>query len=264
MSKPIVILSSDNNPDYLFCLPIVAKSWELQGFDYCINVEGNKRIESIDMFVDFNNIDYFDHSRYNKLSPSSNAQIQRLYVRPLNEDATMLLGDADMFIGSDFLYKRFDRINVFGHDLTGREHIPICYVSMTGHQWEEIIGNNMSADIKKYGGPNQWCWDQDVLTAKLKAYGYDRINFIDRGIDPNNLNLPMGRWDRYGGFKRPAGIIHDVHLPRKPYSDEWFPKIVAMCNDLYPSTDWSWLQDYRREFLKEFSKERAENYMKLP
>lgn len=250
--KPTVILSSDNNPDYLFCLPIVAKSWELQGFDYCIDIESDNRIRCIDKFVDFDSIDYFRNSNYNKLSDSSNAQIHRLYTRLLDENTPMILGDADMFIGSDFLYKRFDLINVFGHDLTDRNHIPMCYVMMTSKQWEQIMGHDMEGDVMKYGGDNQWCWDQDILTAKLKQYGYENINFIDRGTDPSNHNLPLGRWDRYGGFLRPRGVIHDVHLPRKPYSDEWFTKILAMCKDLYPNEDWEWVEEYRGGFINEF------------
>lgn len=251
MSKPVVILSADTNPNYLFCLPIVAKSWELQGWDYSINIESYKRIPCIDRYVDFNAVDYFLHSRYNKLLDSTNAQLGRLYTRMLDEDLTVTLSDADMFIGSDFLYKRFDLINVFGHDLTGREHIPICYVTMTGWQWREIIGDDMEDDIKKYCGANQWVWDQDILTAKLKAYGYEKINFIDRGTDPANHNLPLGRWDRYGGFIRPHGVIHDCHLPRQPYSDAWWPVIKEMCLSLYPAADWGWLDTYREDFIKE-------------
>lgn len=257
--KPLVILSTNDNPDYLFCLPIVAKSWELQGWDVCANVESFKVVDCVNKRMEFGSVDWYEHE-VKGLTTSSVAQIKRLYdVCNLLHDRTVCIGDVDMFIGSDFLYKRFDQINVFGHDLTGREHIPMCYVTATRDEWREIMEFDgkknweewMLPMIKRFGGSNPWCWDQDILTGLLKEFGYEQLNFIDRGIDPSNHNLPLGRWDRYGGFKRPAGQVHDCHLPRTPYFDVPFNQIKDMCNDLYPKEDWSWLDMYRNEFLIE-------------
>lgn len=257
--KPVAILSCDTNPDYLFCLPIVAKSWELQGIFPATFVFGDdvpKKLLNKYLpggIACLQNI-YFTKSSNKALY----SQCMRLYIwLGLPEDIYYIIGDADMFIASDFLYRDGDKVNVFGHDLTGFNEIPMCYIGAPVDKWKEIMNStNVAADIEKYSKYDSDVWheawgaDQQIITAKLKEYGYDKINFINRGTDPNNLNLPLGRWDRYGGFKRPAGQIHDVHLPREPYSEESFPKIVAMCKDVYPNESWDWLEEYRNEFLK--------------
>lgn len=266
----IAVLSCDENPDYLFCLPIVARSWHLQGFKTKIILKLQSDIAYNIYIAIFKRIYRSDTKIYNALIDEESQKIdspnKSIYVQccrmfsmgsiSMAEDYC-IISDADMFIASDFLCRDFNEINSFGHDLTGYQEIPICYVGMTSEKWMKVIeDHNMQNALDKYTKykSNVWheAWgaDQQILTAKLKEYGYDKINFINRGTDPNNLHLPQGRWDRYGGFKRPVGQIHDVHLPRQPYSDENFPKIVAMCKDIYPNENWDWLYEYRNEFLK--------------
>lgn len=268
--KPIVILSATIDPDYLFCLPITAKTWELQGWEPCIGIESWKHIESVYKRLNFGEYDPYDHQQFKELSHLSSvtiSQVIRLYqacnLLPGRENIPVCIGDVDMLIGSNFLYRDFHSINVYGHDLTGFEHIPMCYVVMTNGDWRKVMqfrgdyGSLIKEDIDKYGNLStdhgRWVLDQDILTAKLKAYGYDKINFINRGTDPDNHNLPIGRWDRYGGMKRPKGQVHDVHLMRKPYEQQNTEKIIEICKDLYPAEDWSWIQEYRNEFVKEMS-----------
>lgn len=262
--KPIAILTTDANPDYLFCLPIVAKSWNLQGFA----VKSMIIAPNTPPIRDFIH-GYLDDTLFawtppanikSTLNPALYVQCLRLYVTQNSKVGQYtILGDVDMFIASNFLYRDFDKVNVFGHDLTGFNEIPICYVGATAERWEHIMKRaDMLADLEKYSKYKSEVWheawgaDQQILTARLKEYGHDKINFINRGIDPNNQNLPLGRWDRYGGFKKPGKIVHDVHLPRKPYSDEVFPLIVDMCKSVYPKEDWTWLESYRRNFVKQF------------
>lgn len=261
--KPTVILSCDTTPDYLFLLPIVAKSWQLQGWDVCANVESDNTIDCVNDRMNFGDVDWFKHE-VDGLETSSVAQIKRLYdTCNLFQNTTVCIGDVDMFIGSDFIYKRFDLINVFGHDLTDFGHIPMCYVTATRDQWREMMdfkeednqGDNIRWEvwitrmIKKHGKENTWCWDQDILTGQLKEYGFDRINFIHRGTDPSNSNLPLGRCDRYNNMHIPKGQIHDVHLMRNPMSEENTAKIIEIATMLYPNEDWSWILEYRNEFV---------------
>lgn len=265
--KPVAILSTDTNPDYLFCLPIVAKSWQLQGFDvdaivFCSDV--NDRPLFLNRFLSQPFIAAHKYTLPASQNKSILVQCIRLYTGSQFEKGRYsIIGDVDMFIGSDFLNRDFEKLNVFGHDLTGFNEVPMCYVGMPTEKWAEIFGSihpDFRNDLEKYSKYKSDIWheawgaDQQILTAKLKEYGFDKINFISRGTDPANHNLPLGRWDRYGGFKRPAGQVHDVHLPRQPYSDENFPKIVAMCMDLYPNEDWGWMDEYRKEFLIEFAR----------
>lgn len=268
--KPVAIISTDLNPDYLFLLPIVAKSWELQGFAPRLIVDCEEsdysRIRNLlfpflspdaTIYAGYNDPDRNIKSEKNKALYS---QCCRLYAAgsvTVEPETYAIISDADMFIASSFLYRDFDKVNSFGHDLTDFQEIPACYVGMKAERWLEIFGNNMADDLRKYAAPDSdewhkaWGCDQQILTGKLKEYGFNKINFINRGIDPKNLNLPLGRWDRYGGFKKPSGEIHDVHLMRDPTSEENFNKILDMCETVYPNENWGWLDKYRSEFLKE-------------
>jgi hypothetical protein len=255
--KPLALISCDTNPDYLFLTPIVAKSWELQGFEVevCI-VSDQTPIEAGDLIRKYADVSVTHvYSKAEGMNKTLKVQCYRMYRAMKHLDRYVILTDADMFIGSSFLYRDFDKVNVFGHDLTDRNHVPICYVGATGNKWGHIMGTGgMNEDIDAYCDlttkEKAWGCDQDILTAKLKEYGFKNINFIDRGTDPNNLNLPLGRWDRYAGFRQPKVQVHDVHLPRDPFSDDNFKKILDMCETLYPDEPWSWVLRYRREFIK--------------
>lgn len=262
--KPIVILSTDTTPDYLYCLPITAKAWELQGWDVdaiivCKHPSDIKGIGLAERYIGGQHeVEHVVRPEEFENNPSLYAQCVRLFT-PMDffdDDQYCILGDVDMLLGSDFLNRDFDKVNVFGHDLTGREHIPMCYCGMTVGRWAEVMGDDkMHAHVNQYcdltDKVKAWVCDQDILTARLKEYGYGRINFVDRGTDPNNSNLPIGRQDRYNNMKRPEGVVHDVHLMRKPW--EHVEKIIEICTDLYPKEDWGWIRDYTNEFKREMN-----------
>jgi hypothetical protein len=160
-----------------------------------------------------------------------------------------------MFIASSFLKRDFDKVNVFGHDLTNYAEIPMCYVGMKISIWKKIMGENgIENDLLKYASHSSkewlqaWGCDQQILTSKLKIFGFDNINFIPRGRDINNQYLPLGRWDRFN-WQKPSHQIHDVHLMRDPLNKQNFNKILEMCKFIYPEQSWNWLTDYRTEFL---------------
>ncbi len=275
--RPVAILSCDLNRDYYSLIPIVAKSWDLQGFAVVVFLDKKDAPQEVynpvmHLFEKYcgcgfesnlicilgDAVDFLKgRSCASALNPALFTQCIRLYIQDLlSNNKYFVISDADMFIGSSFLYRDFDKINVFGHDLTGFGEIPMCYVGCTVEKWKAIIGDDgFKKDLENYGKPNStewheaWGCDQQLLTAKLKNYGFDKINFINRGHDQSNAGLPMGRWDRFN-WQKPAGEIHDVHLMRNPLSDESFPKIVEMCHTVYPKEDWSWLNEYREDFLK--------------
>jgi hypothetical protein len=257
---PVAILATNTNPDYLSCLPIVCKTWELQG--YATDVTIVKSLDNqaqIDAAVKYcpasANIRFENDCPLPSVNNALYVQCIRLY-RPLNlaDEQVFVISDIDMLIASSFLNRDFDKVNSFGWDLTGFGETPMCYISCTAGKWKGIMGNaTMQQDLDTYGQQHSedwykaWGCDQMILTAKLKAYGHDKINFINRGHDNNNAGLPMGRWDRYN-LKKPAGEIHDVHLMRDPLSDNNFGKLVEICQTIYPNENWSWLTEYKSEF----------------
>lgn len=256
MIKPIAILSVNHEQDYLFLLPIVAKSWQIQGFDVLVNMESfsnqsviNVMPENVTVIESYVEIPSINKALY--------AQCIRLYIPLAANYGYCILGDADMFIASDFLYRDFDKVNVFGHDLTGFDQIPVCYVGAPSHLWKQIMGNDgMLVDLEKYSEykskvPHEaWRSDQSILTAKIKGY-LGKVNHVCRGIDPKNQNLPLGRMDRYNSFKKPTGQIHDVHLMRDPLNH--IDKLIEICKTCYPNEDWNWIKQYAGEFRNSIS-----------
>lgn len=259
MTNKTVLLSIDNNPSYLYLLPIVCKSWQLQGWE---------------CFISFNNVAAmgFLHDLMTDLGiktsikvivkPSDTpnkalyTQCHRLYMaQGQPNDTYFIMSDADMFIASDFLNQDYDKVNAFGHDLTGYGQIPMCYVGMTGKKWKELMRPfDVKADLKKFAKKDAedfyvaWGCDQDILTGRLRTViGYQNINFVKRGQDPNNAGLPMGRWDRYNWVK-PTGVIHDCHLSPEGYTDGGTERLIDMCQTIYPDADWSWISEYRTKF----------------
>ena len=271
--KPVAILSSDTSPDYITLLPIVQKSWELQGWDTRIMIVDNHKTEKEDDLACY--INFFIPSVRTSLpippegmslesvNEAVYAQCVRMYM-PNNvwidsgEDRYCILSDADMFIGSSFLNRDFDRVNCFGYDLTGYTEVPMCYVGAYCSKWAEIMKyseSNIFNDLEKisrYKSPiygEAWGSDQQILTRRLKQYSFDRINFINRGSDQNNDGLPMGRWDRHNWVK-PSGEVHDCHLPRDPMNEHNFRRIKEMCIHCYPAENWDWLDEYRDQVMK--------------
>lgn len=260
--KPVALISVDLNDDYLFLIPIVCKSWHLQNFDVEVFINGyHPKCDIVQKYAKpawCSGVNA-ELKIYSDKNPNLYTQVVRLYMpRPYEPYAYLIISDADMFIASSFLYRDFDKINVFGHDLTGRSQIPMCYVGMTREKWGRVMqyrsDYQIEIDVDKYGKRHSdnwyeaWGVDQDIITGKLQEYGYSNINFIDRGHDQSNSGLPMGRWDRFN-WKKPQTEIHDVHLPRMPMQTENFKLIEQMCNEIYPDTDWSWLNTYRNEYI---------------
>jgi hypothetical protein len=230
----------------------VAKSWALHGFDVHVIIHGEVSNNTWQRGMPVNSVIVYENDQFiTENNPALWAQCCRLYA-PGKLNGYVIIGDADMFIGSGFLCRDYDKVNVFGWDLTGQQHIPMCYVGMDAKKWAKIFRlEDFRADLDKYCDlrtkERAWVADQDILTFRMWNYGHMNINFIERGTDPDNHNLPQGRWDRYGGFKKPKTEIHDVHLPREPVKH--FTAIKAMCKDIYSSCNWDWLDKYYKEWV---------------
>lgn len=272
--KKVAILSSNTNPDYLTLLPLVAKSWFIQGWSCYIVIESDtnnddeilKEVIAQIMLIDPNNQVEIIESRENKTKNDALfIQVERLYQpqkymsrNKLNgNEVYFILSDADMFIASSFLNRDLDKINSFGHDLTGYGEIPMCYVGMSGDKWIELMKYDSCGivyDLENYSKSKSDIWeeawgaDQQILTFKLKDFGFDKVNFINRGHDQNNSGLPNGRLDRYN-WQYPTIEIHDCHLFRNPLSESNYPLLKEMCGKIYPSQNWDWLDTFRNNIL---------------
>lgn len=258
--KPIALLSCDTTPDYLALLPIVCKSWELQNFGVELAVVGfrNKQSKVVEKYLPRDTLMcYYEPREIASTNSKIYTQCIRLYMsKNINPERYCILSDADMFIGSSFLYRDFDKLNVFGWDLTGYGQVPMCYVGMTAGQWGEVMqyeDHTLESDLEWAAERNSpdwyraWGADQDILTKKLMAYGKEFWHQIPRGNDPRNSGLPLGRWDRHN-WQMPSGEIHDVHLMRDPFNEVNQQRIRDMVNIIYPKENWEWVEEYIKEF----------------
>jgi hypothetical protein len=271
--KQFVILSTDYNPDYLFYAPITAYIWKHFGFEPIIlsvyDADSEELFRKYGELVDktckeqgIHHIETYFNSKGLRFETPTIVQCLRLwgYLNPnINTNDYVILGDIDMIPLNSFLNRDFDKVNSFGFDLTDRTQIPMCYVGMQKQKWLEVVPSIPSI----YSYPNclnkmqdfpqsrsvhfedYWFTDQIMLTKFLQDYGFDKINFIDRGKEPNGyarLRVDRGNWQWQEGVE-----YMDAHLPRNPLQN------FNLVFDLIKSkinTNIEWTTQYTKDFLR--------------
>lgn len=222
--KKTVILSTNDNPDYLLYMPYTIWAWNKLGWDtvtFYLGDEDKIEKDKIDLsknkIVVLNKIDDYRDATI--------VQVSRLFGAMISDNDSDLLmtGDIDMIPLSDYWNPNENDITVYGWDLTGKSQFPICYISMNRKRWIEIMGldlndsvdNQIKIMLDKSPNPKSddfekwWSYDQQYITEKLLPQ--NRVH-IDRGFDGI---LAKGRADRYDweGTKNKPNLI-DAHLPR--------------------------------------------------
>jgi hypothetical protein len=153
-------------------------------------------------------------------------------MNEVNNEDIIMTSDADMLPLSDYWQPNAADITVYGHDLTGHQQVPMCYVAMTKANWLKVMNlAPMSYSLAHYlrrdlADTNAlstvqhewWVVDQDILTDRLSKH---QVVNVLRGIEPNSY-LPLGRMDRANMKQYPQTLI-DFHGPRKGW--EHLPKI---------------------------------------
>ncbi len=229
MANKTVILSSNDNLDYLKYYPYVSWAWNQLGWDTLLFYLG-KHTPLLEEYKAVK--DHFDDER-NKIITLSNiegyrpetiVQVSRLFGGMVFTDERILMtGDVDMIPLSDYWKPEDHQITCYGHDLTGHTQIPICYIAMAASKWRDIMGcpNNTTLDHEiKFmldRSPNArsddfekwWSYDQQYITEKINQQ--PTVMHVIRGKDGI---LAQGRADRYDweGTKHKGTI--DAHMPR--------------------------------------------------
>lgn len=253
------LLSTNNVVQYRFLTPIVAHTWWLQGWKPFVFInDDDKRLrreqfELLTASLPPDNKFLLMSEKIKSVNKGLFTQCVRLYMPgELQAEDTFIIGDADMAIASDFLNHSPAGVTVYGHDLTGYQQYPMCYVHSDVATWLKLMGNPsiMKSDLESFTTYDSlvkheaWCADQQILTAKIKRWPAG-LNSILRGTDKDNLNLPLGRWDRHGNFRHPQGPVHDVHLMHDPQANAY--QIKVMLNEFYPGK-FDWVIDYAKKF----------------
>jgi len=260
-----IILSVNDNPDYLYFTPLVCWAWRKFGWEPIIfyhgesnevsHLVGSKLLTSIPTKNWFN---LLSHEGYRS---DTITQISRLYAACV-QDGYLMTGDIDMLPLSDYWQPKEDTITVYGHDLTGYGHYPICYIGMPHTRWIEVMGLSSpdynalikrdldtlpqakNPDFYKY-----WFSDQDLITQRLKDVQFP-ITSILRGHYKNGFahcRVDRGAWT----LDHPQFI--DAHLHHQIYhrGNEWkFDKTMELLRKVWPNEDFTWFIEYHKEFKR--------------
>jgi len=211
-----VILSTDDNKDYLGYLPYVQVAWNLLGWNTLTFYIGDQDLQSSkeNRIIKLDAIEGFRDATV--------LQVSRLFGAKYTEGFIMT-SDVDMLPLSDYWKPDQNSWTVYGEDLTNYKHYPICYICAPQNKWNEVIYENSIKELlEKYKQSKSntfdewWYVDQDIITERLKPLRPTSINrgFIYQGI-------AKGRIDRiaWKQTSQVEGIKIDAHMPR-PFNEK--------------------------------------------
>lgn len=259
--KKNIILSVNENPSYLFYVPLTAWAWEKFGWWPVVFYASD--ITPLADYVFRFSFEEYDGSFVYGIDlqgyPSETvAQVSRLYGACV-ADGYLMTGDIDLIPLSDYWQPDFEKLTVWGRDLTDY-HYPIGYIGAPAGTWKEIMllphsnyNELIQFDLersfdKSATKQKKWVFDQDLITARIN----DSSHFperIDRGTD-KKTGYPKGRVDRSSWHLNhvefiDAHLFHDAHI-----NDESFRKIMVLLRTVFKDEDWTWFVNYRNEFKK--------------
>lgn len=248
--KKYIVLSVNDNPRYLYHIPLVCWAWRKFGWEPLIFFVGNRK-----NIVDFslsplqgNVLSLQSHEGYKS---DTIAQVSRLYAACLF-NGYLMTSDADMLPLSDYWQADPEVITTWGRDLTDY-HYPICYIGMRSELWKVVMkldseryNSLIGRDLRKQA--NMWTLDQDLITERLNASGI-ALHMVNRDTD-KKTGYPIGRVDRSAWHLNhdvfiDAHLFHDVHL-----DDRKFDKILQLLHLTWPDESFQWFVDYHKEFKK--------------
>lgn len=278
--KKYIVLSVNDNVDYLYFTPLTCWAWRKLGWEPIVfyqrfEQEPSRHIKSklaqleelisvtpsnSEIHKSIKKIQYHFPYRHDTIT-----QISRLYSGcVLDPSYYAMTGDIDMIPLFDYWKPVATQVTVWGHDLTGFGHFPICYIGMSVENWRQVMKLNTcdynqlikrdldtlpqakDPDFYKY-----WFCDQDLITQRLKAYGTEKIEFINRGQYSNGY--AKGRVDR-GAWTLEHEQFIDAHLFQQTHhSDEKIRKTMELLETVWPDEDFQWFRDYTVKF-KELAK----------
>ncbi len=204
----IVVLSTDNNSNYFYYLPIVAYYWEKFGWEVHAFVSHDFPALEYPMSEYDSGIKYHIIPQIENVRPGTCAQTVRHFaadVLPLN--AYIMVNDIDLIP-----LKPYDpdtnAKTIYGWELTGKSVIPVHYTGMMGFDWYKIMDctGDLKADMEREMKANgraykekwedYWDTDWDILTKKVLA-NHSSFRFVERGmVQLGKHKLPKGRVDR--------------------------------------------------------------------
>lgn len=260
--KQHVILSYNNNPDYIYFAPLTMWAWNRMGWKPVLMWVDDEGITPYNALVSLHTPCDFETIKVHQVDgyrSDTIAQISRLYAACVfNRGAYLMTGDIDMIPLSNYWKPTNGKPTVWGHDLTGYTQFPICYIGMSSEYWIQVMELQLGTDFIKRDlaatpqakDPDfykYWFTDQEVITRRLKKY---HPTVINRGQYPNGF--ARGRIDR-GAWTLDHKEFIDCHMHHQIHhkGNEWkFAQTMEMLRKVWPNEDFQWFVDYHSEFKK--------------
>lgn len=262
--KKNIVLSVNANPDYLYYTPLTVWAWRKIGWEPVVFYDGPLSallayvVEISGIGPNLAMIEPQEEYRSDTM-----AQVSRLYGACV-ADGYLMTGDIDMIPLSDYWKYDENDITIWGHDLTGFTHYPICYIGMPSTRWREVMGitsddysklmkrdldtlpQAKNPDFYKY-----WFSDQDLITGRIDQTEFPK-KMVNRGQLPNGF--ARGRVDR-GSWTLDHSQFIDCHALRDMYktSDTGvnnFAKTMRLLEKVWPDEDFTWFKEYTRQYQK--------------
>jgi hypothetical protein len=265
--KKYIVLSVNSNVDYLYFAPLTCWSWRKLGWDPIVFYHDTNKNEKLNELVQ----GYAMPGKWEELKDipgfrsDTITQISRLYGSCfywVGPDDYLLTGDVDMLALSNYWQPDPEKVTVYGHDLTGYGHYPICYIGMKSKHWHDVIHAvaappqvHIERDLKSLPQAGEgvdwekrWFTDQDLITSRLNEYGKEKITFVNRGQYSNGF--AAGRVDR-GSWSLDHSQFIDAHLMQQTHhSNEKIQKLMELLHHVWPGEDFKWFLEYTKEFKK--------------
>lgn len=214
--KKTVVLSTNDNSDYISYLPHVQKAWNYFGWNTLTFYLGNQNLKSTDL----NTI--VKIQPINGYRDETVVQVSRLFGAQ-HARGLVMTSDVDMMPLSNYWKPSDNEWTVYGEDLTNYKHYPICYISAPDYLWNQLITEKSIEELlnkykqsKSNSFDEWWYVDQDIITERLRPLNPKTIN---RG---NSLpRMAKGRIDRidWNQTKELQEIKIDAHMPR-PFNEK--------------------------------------------
>lgn len=214
-NKKTVVLSTNDEENYINYLPYVQKAWNILGWDTITFYLGEKQLKSNEnnLIVKLNPI--------SGIRDATVVQVSRFFAHKY-VDGLIMTSDIDMMPLSNYWNPDLDKFTCYGRDLTHNVHYPMCYIAAPKNLWSEVIyENSIDELLSKYNQcksevfTNWWFTDQDIITERLSKFD---VKNITRGFENN---LAYGRIDRdnwlYTKYISNSTKI-DAHMPR-PFNE---------------------------------------------
>lgn len=265
------ILSTTYDDTYLFYLPLTAWTWNKLGIDCVCFIPGpSSRYFSGKYELVFNTL-HKQRIRCNNFlinSPEDKegtyAQCSRLFaacIEGIDDNEVLITGDIDMAVfNKDFFDSLSDeQLHVVGTDLVPIGQFPMCYLAMPAKTWREVMWiskrNTMQDKLDELLGHlecdhfrgNYWAKDQETAYNHIVASG---LPIVKHNRAKPGTQFATRRADRDGWPEVIPPDINDAHLPRPGYQEENFAKILNLFQTMYPKDDFTWMAEYRNEYIK--------------